>query len=205
MNKNHVITFFDKMATDWDANQVRDERIISFILDKGEIFSGKKVLDVASGTGILFPDYFKRAVDVTGIDISREMVKIAKCKFPDVRIICGDAETYKFAEEFDAVMIYNAFPHFSEPAKAIKNLSEALRDGGRLTVAHGISEKELAICHSTVAKDVSLPLPSKEELSKMMSRLFTVDIIISDEEKYIVSGIKNKDHFFQVLDSVTEV
>ena len=190
MDKNQVISFFDDMAFCWDDNQVRSEEIISFILDKGEISEGKKVLDIACGTGVLFPDYTSRKAEVTGVDISSEMLRIAKGKFPDIKLICADAEEYAFRKDYDAVMIYNAFPHFPQPEKLIKNLGEALKKGGRLTVAHGISEKELEKCHSTVAKSVSVPLPSKEKLSEMMSELFSVDVMISDEEKYIVSGVK---------------
>ncbi len=190
MNKNRIISFFDAQASGWDSNQIRDEKIIAFILDKGGIIKDKSVLDVACGTGVLFPDYLKRGVRVTGIDISSEMLTIAKNKYPEIPLICADAEEYIFEKEYDAVMIYNAFPHFSNPEKLIKNLGSSLRGGGRITVAHGISEKELEKCHSTVAKDVSLPLPSKEELSGIMAELFDVDVMISDEEKYIVSGIK---------------
>ena len=190
MDKNHIIAFFDALAYGWDCNQVHDEEIITFILDKGEIVKGKRVLDVACGTGVLFPDYIRRGARVTGVDISSEMLRIAKNKYPDIQLICADAEEYSFEKDYDAVMIYNAFPHFSNPEKLIKNLWNALNIGGRFTVAHGISEKELEKCHSTVAKDVSLPLPSKEKLCDMMSELFDVDVMISDEEKYIVSGLK---------------
>ena len=190
MDKNQVIRFFDDMALCWDDNQVRSEEIISFILDKGGISEGQKVLDVACGTGVLFPDYISRKAEVTGVDISSEMLQIAKKKFPDIELICADAEEYAFTKAYDAVMIYNAFPHFPQPEKLIKNLSEALKKGGRITVAHGISEKELEKCHATVAKSVSLPLPSKEKLSEMMSEFCDVDIMISDERMYMVSGVK---------------
>ncbi len=190
MDKNRITAFFDNLAPEWDIRQARDERIITFILDKAEIVKGKRVLDVACGTGFLFPDYIHRGAEVTGTDISSGMLQIAKDKYPDVELICADAEEYAFEKEYDAVMIYNAFPHFSAPEKLIKNLSRALCVGGRLTVAHGISEKELEKCHSTAAKDVSLPLPPKEKLRDIMSELFDVDVMISDKEKYIVSGLK---------------
>lgn len=49
------------------------------------------VLDVACGTGVLFPDNLKRCVEsVTGIDISPEMARLAAEKFPQVQVICGD-------------------------------------------------------------------------------------------------------------------
>ena len=190
MDKNKIITFFDALADNWDANQERNEKAIDFILTKGGITDGVSVLDVACGTGILFPDYTGRGAKVTGIDISPEMLRVAKEKFPDNELICADAESYVFKEKYDVIMIYNAFPHFPNPEKVLANLSNALKAGGRLTVAHGLSEEELEKCHSTSAKDVSLPLPSKEKLSDMLSELFDVDVMVSDEEKYIVSGVK---------------
>ena len=48
------------------------------ILDNGGIKEDIHVLDVACGTGVLFPDYLKRKVaSVTGVDISQKMAKIA--------------------------------------------------------------------------------------------------------------------------------
>lgn len=190
MEKKEIITFFDDIASAWDDKQVRNEDVIAEILQKGGIIGRIKVLDIACGTGVLFPDYISLGAEVTGIDISPNMAERAKEKYPDIKVICGDAAEYSFEETFDAVMIYNAFPHFEDPDKLIKNLSTALRKKGRFTVAHGMSEKELEKCHSTVAKDVSLPLPSKEKLADMMSDIFDVDVMISDNEKYIVSGLK---------------
>ena len=192
MDKKRIITFFDEQAAVWDRNQLRNEEIIAFILDKADISCGKRVLDVACGTGILFPDYISRGARVTGTDISSLMLQTAKNKYPDIPLICADAEEYAFEKDYDAVMIYNAFPHFADPEKLIKNLAGALKVGGRFTVAHGMSEKDLEKCHSTVAKDVSLPLPSKEMLKDMLSAFFDVDVMISDEDKYIVSGIKKQ-------------
>lgn len=191
MDKKDVIDFFDKLAPGWDDMQDRNEEIITEILTKSGVRKGVKILDVACGTGILFGDYLKSDVaSVTGIDISDEMLKIAKDKFPQIRLICGDAETYTFEDKYDVIMIYNAFPHFPEPEKLLKNLSKALDKGGRLTVAHGISEKRLAECHSGSAKKVSVPLVKKEVLAEMMSPYFDVDVLISDDRMYMVSGVK---------------
>ena len=190
MNKKDVIDFFDRLAPAWDDMQVRNEEVIAEILFKGGIRNGVRVLDVACGTGVLFPDYKKLGADVTGIDISPEMVKIAKEKFPEAEVVCGDVLDFSFSEKFDAVMIYNAFPHFVEPEKLIEKLSILLKDSGRISVAHGISEKELAECHSGSAKSVSVPLVKKEVLAQMLSPYFNVDVLISDDRMYMVSGVK---------------
>ncbi len=192
MNRRDVIDFFDSMAQTWDDDQLRNEAAISLILEKGGVVEGKQILDVACGTGVLFPDYIDIGAVVTGIDISSEMVKMAKEKFPDAEVICGDAESYGFKKKFDAVMIYNAFPHFINPKELFRNLTKHLNIGGRITVAHGMSEKELGECHSGKAESISLPLPSKEKLSELMSEFCDVDVMISDETMYMVSGVKTE-------------
>lgn len=190
MNQQKIISFFDRCAPSWDEEQIRNEQVIEKILNNGSIENDARVLDVACGTGVLFPDYIKRGAVVTAVDISPEMVKIAKSKFPDINIICGDVEEIDFAEKFDSVMIYNAFPHFPDPERVIERLSECLREGGRLSVAHGMSREALLKHHNEKAREVSVELPSAEDLAKMFEPYFDVDVIISDNEMYQVSGIK---------------
>lgn len=71
MEKKEIADFFDRCAPWWDADMIRNEVLITTILDNAGIKGGMDVLDVACGTGVLFPDYLKRGVEsVTGIDIS---------------------------------------------------------------------------------------------------------------------------------------
>lgn len=190
MDKKEIIAFFDKLASEWDDYNTRNEEVIAEILSKGGMKEGVKVLDVACGTGVLFSDYQKFDAEITGIDISENMVKTAREKFPGVRIICSDVTDFSFEEKFDVIMIYNAFPHFDEPEKLIENLTKALSPNGRLSIAHGISEKELAECHSGSAKNVSVPLVKKEVLAEMLGSYLNVDVMISDDRMYMVSGVK---------------
>ena len=144
MEQQDVIRFFDRCAPSWDAELVRNEAVISAILDNAGICAGMDVLDVACGTGVLFPDYLGRGVaSLTAIDLSPEMAKLAQQKFPQVKVLCGDAEQTDFGRCFDAVMIYNAFPHFPEPARLIERLAKWVKPGGRLSVAHGMSREKL--------------------------------------------------------------
>lgn len=190
MDKKDIISFFDEFAPTWDNINERNDAVITKILDNCGISVGTRVLDVACGTGVLFPDYISRKANVTGLDISAEMVKTAKDKFPQIEVICGDAENISFAEKFDVIMIYNAFPHFPNPEKLIENLAKLLKKGGRISIAHGASREEIHKCHSGKPNKISLPLPEAEELEKLLSPLFNVDIMISDNKMYQVSGIK---------------
>ena len=188
MNKQDVISFFDRLAPVWDDDTVRNEPVIAAILDKGGIRPGIHVLDVACGTGVLFGDYLSRGVSsLTAIDLSPNMAAIAQRKFPEVSVLCGDVEETVFPRKFDAVMVYNAFPHFPDPARLVAVLSDLLAPGGRLTIAHGMSRAALAQHHKR-ARKVSIELLHEDELAALMSRKLRVDVKISDHEKYIVSG-----------------
>ena len=147
------------------------------------------MIDVACGTGVLFPDYRKRKVCLTGIDISSEMVKKAKSKFPEIDVICGDVESFEFDKQFDVVMVYNAFPHFSDPAFLIKRLSELVKEKGRLCVAHGMS-REALLKHHQRAKNVSIDLLEIDELVELFKPYFDIEVSISDENMYQLVGRK---------------
>ncbi len=191
MEKKDVIDFFDNLAEGWDAEQIPKDAIIEKILDNGGVEPCKDILDIACGTGTLFPFYSRRNVkSVTGIDISPQMVKIGKQKFPEAKMICSDAEEYHFDASFDIIMIYNAFPHFPNPEKLIKNLTRYLKENGRISVAHSMSREEIQSRHKKRASNVSLELPTAEALAEMLKPYFDIDIVISDDEMYQVSGIK---------------
>ena len=195
MVKEDIISFFDARAPQWDAKMVRNEAVIQKILDYGGIRAGIDVLDVGCGTGVLFRDYLTRGVcSVTAVDISPEMVKIAAAKFPEesIRVLCGDMETLELLRRFDAAMVYNAFPHFLDPERLINVLAHHLKPGGRLSIAHGMSRAEVNAHHTGCARLVSVGLMPAPLLAQRMAPYFDVDVLISDETMYQISGVKRK-------------
>lgn len=198
MDKRDVIEFFDRYAPNWDADQIPKDKIINRILDNAGVAEGQDILDVACGTGILFPFYLERKVaSVTGIDISPEMAKLAAEKHREyecIRVVCGDVEETPFDRQFDSVMVYNAFPHFPEPEQLIATLASLTKEGGRLTIAHGASREQIDNHHSGAASKVSNGLMYADELKLLFEPYFDVDIVISTQEMYQVSGVRRAAH-----------
>lgn len=191
IKKQDVSQFFDRCAPTWDAEMVRSDEKINLILDNAGVGEGSRVLDVACGTGVLIPDYLKRKVrSVTGVDLSPEMIKIARSKFSqdNVCFICGDVEETDVGRDYDAVVVYNAFPHFPDPESLIAHLSGLLREGGILTVAHGMSREQIDRHHHGFASKVSLGLMEAERLAEIFGRHLEVTTIISNEKMYQVAG-----------------
>lgn len=194
MDKKDVIAFFDSCASNWDADMIKNDSVIEKILDNAEISEGQDILDVACGTGVMFPYYLKRGVaSITGIDISSEMAKIAAGKFQNeskVRVLCGDIENSKFDRKFDVVVVYNAFPHFPDPKRLIATLSSLLKEDGRLTIAHGASREAIDGHHKGVASKVSNGLMHADSLKALFEPYFDVEVTVSNRHMYQVSGVK---------------
>lgn len=194
MNKQDVAAFFDRSAPTWDAELIKNDDIIKKILDNAEIAPGQDVLDVACGTGVMFPYYLERGVNsVTGIDISSEMAKIASAKFsnqPQVQVICGDVEETVFGKKFDRIVVYNAFPHFPDPKRLVKLLASLLKEEGRLTIAHGQSRERIDNHHKGGASKVSNGLMSADSLKTLFTPYFDVEVTVSNRWMYQVSGVK---------------
>ncbi len=193
MNKQDIISFFDKAAPIWDAELIYSDQIIHTILENAGLRPHAHVLDVACGTGVMIPYYLaQQAASVTAVDISPEMVKIARSKFPEenVEILCGDVEEIPFDRTFDCVMVYNAFPHFSDPERLIRILSQLVAPGGSLTVAHGMSRAAIDHRHQGPAHSISRDLMDENALAELFSRYLTVTTVISDDRMYQVTGLR---------------
>lgn len=194
MEKKDIIAFFDRCAPSWDADMVKDDELIGRILDNAEVAEGQDILDVACGTGVMIPYYLERkAASVTAIDISPEMSKIAVEKFAGdsrVTVLCGDVEEAAFDRQFDRIVVYNAFPHFPNPQRLLRTLAGLLKEGGRLTVAHGASREAIDNHHKGSASKVSNGLMPAARLKRLFDPYFEVEVMISNSRMYQVSGVK---------------
>ncbi|MCQ2462491.1 MAG: class I SAM-dependent methyltransferase [Clostridia bacterium] len=189
---NEMTAFFDAAAKNWDKTNFIDKNIILSILEHAFVEKGKSVFDAGCGTGVLIPFYLQKGVsEIAALDISGEMLRVAKEKYNDDKIayICADIEQFETDKKYDCVVVHNAFPHFLNQKAALKNLSALVKDGGTLTVAHSISREQVADCHRNIPH-LSVELPEAGTLARMLENEFTDIQYLSDDKMYIVTGIK---------------
>ena len=65
---------------------------------------GSRALDLCCGTGQLAAWLAARGFEVTGLDGSREMLRLARENAPGVRLVQADAREFAFDEPFDLVI-----------------------------------------------------------------------------------------------------
>ena len=109
---------------------------------------------------------------------------------PTFVLLCADVETRHFESPFDCIVVYNAFPHFFDPAHLIEKLADDLKAGGILTVAHGMSRERINQHHSGSASEVSVSLMDVDALAELFAPFFDVTVKISNERMYQVAGVK---------------
>src|SRR3954470_22171888 len=138
-----------------------------------ELPAGARILDAACGSGWLSEYFARLGYDVTGIDISPDLIEIARARVEQVaydadhetplrcRFMVHDAEGSPLAEEFDAVVCYDSLHHFEDERAVVRNLSAMTRYGGALFILEGDRPEEGS--------------ETEEELLEVMRRFETLE------------------------------
>ncbi len=93
------------------------------------------VLDVACGTGDMAVSLVERGCTVTGVDISEEMLAIARQKAPMVTFMIADAEHLPFPDaSFDAVTCAFGVRNFVHLEQGLNEMLRVLNPGGQLVI-----------------------------------------------------------------------
>ena len=94
---------------------------------------GDRVLDVATGTGLVAAELSRRAdCRVVGLDQSQDMLAVAARRGASL-LVRGRAERLPFADAtFDRVTFTYLLRYVDDPAATLRELSRVLRPGGRL-------------------------------------------------------------------------
>jgi len=106
------------------------------LLDAVHAGVGTRLLDVASGPGVVAAHAARRGARATGVDLSPRMVALAARMHPACAFVEADVESLPFeAASFDAVVCAFGIGHFPSAAMAMRECCRVLAPGGRLAVA----------------------------------------------------------------------
>ena len=107
------------------------------LLDAAGVRSGTRVLDVATGSGVVAGHAAMRQAAVVGVDISPRMVSLAARLNPTCMFREADVESLPFPDAaFDAVVCAFGIGHFPDAASAVAECARVLAiSTGRLALA----------------------------------------------------------------------
>lgn len=105
-----------------------------------------RVLDIGCGTGefILKLKSYRRDINIFGVDISSEMINIAKKKSTfdrDVDFQIGDVEDMPYDDDyFDYVTCAHSFHHYPNKDKAVNEMHRVLKNNGKVMIIDGYKD-----------------------------------------------------------------
>ena len=146
----------------------QDPRWRRALVDAVAPAAGQRVLDVASGTGMVAMALAQRSpCEVVGLDQSEAMLGAARQKLasrPDlqdrVRFIQGEAERLPFEDaEFDALTFTYLLRYVDDRAATMRELARVIKPGGRIgMIEFGVPTQPVLRALWRVHTRVGLPL-----------------------------------------------
>lgn len=108
-----------------------------FLLHKKYFFEGAIVVDMGCGPAVsvknLLGSDVLASVRYIGVDISNEMLRVARKNLPMGKFIHDDIETVKFPNQYaDIIISLGALHHSLNKSNTLKNWSKILKKGGLL-------------------------------------------------------------------------
>lgn len=181
--------YFDKVAPTYVHNE---NEVMESLLNSLELKHFHRILDLGAGKGIISEKLYERSKgEVIALDLSSVMVELAKKNHPHshVKFINGDFYEYK-DEKFDAIIVFDAYPHFMDKDGFIEKANELLNKDGMLAIIHDIPRETLNIHHMKNAGTVSRKLEEPEKELIPFLKYFKPIEAWEDDKQYKIILIK---------------
>ena len=127
----------DRKFIKWTPWTQIDNRPLSGVIDFAGL-KGKRVLDIAIGTGWSSEQLARAGAEVSGIDLTPKAIEIAQERFrvravPAADLRVADAQHLPFPDAtFDYVLAWGCLMHMPDTEKAISEIYRVLKPGGRV-------------------------------------------------------------------------
>jgi ubiquinone/menaquinone biosynthesis C-methylase UbiE len=139
---------------------------------------GSSILDVGCGTGILLHKLLQLGKDLNlyGMDIAPEMVRVARAKFGElVEIREGSANSLPYDDNsLDYVTCATSFHHYPDPDNSLREMFRVLKSGGKLIIldpfTNGLLRKTICAILDIIFNEKGTNLFTKEKMCQMFQR-----------------------------------
>ncbi len=141
----------------------------------------QRILEIGVGTGNLAGKFLNSNYNIVGIDQSREMLAVAKEKYPNLKVRLGEFLKIPYGNNsFDIIISTYAFHHLNEEEKhiAIQEIMRVLSDGGIIIIGDLMFENK-------ESEEEILQSLSSKQIDEVKDEYYSyIDILIEEFNKY---------------------
>lgn len=223
MRKNQVVKDqFNKQAQNFNQWSItKNEKIHRALFIYCGIQPADVLLDTACGTGVFAIFAAKKIKAVKGVDISENMIEIAKKQakksgLKNIEFICGDVENLPCADEtFTIVLSKSAFHHMKNYEMVFKEMIRCCQKGGKICIEDIISYENKKLDDFFETLEIGIDRSHNRSLSKRIIfnlykqnnikvlRLFesTAELDFKDYINHAVQSKNSKQKINQLLEA----
>ncbi|MCO7189106.1 MULTISPECIES: class I SAM-dependent methyltransferase [unclassified Pseudoalteromonas] len=143
---NQITHLWEREEFDMTNGIAQHQRAIRFVKHRGN------ALDIGCGcTGRFIELLVNEGFKPTGLDISEEMLALARRKHPDISFVQGDICTYMLPDKYDFITAWDSIWHIplSEQEPVLAKIINSLNPGGVFIFSFGGTTQ--AGCHTNNA------------------------------------------------------
>jgi ubiquinone/menaquinone biosynthesis C-methylase UbiE len=135
-NTGSTSEYYDKFSNRYDTE--RANGYFGFINDLefemiSPLVTGKKVLEIGCGTGLILERVHTFATETYGVDISKGMIEV--CKNKGLNVSLASATDLPFENSsFDLSYSFKVLPHVTDIYRALHEIARVTRPGGRIVL-----------------------------------------------------------------------
>ncbi len=134
-DKNMIIVdTYNKIAQEYDKEIGNDYSDTPYIDKFLNYLDGKKVLDIGCGVGNLTKYIMDKGFNVEGIDLSKEMLNIAKQKYSDIKFYEMNMKEITLRKKYDGIMLAYSLFHLTkkEVIEVLPKYYDLLNSNGKI-------------------------------------------------------------------------
>jgi SAM-dependent methyltransferase len=139
---------------DWAAlGEPSNQPLFAEVLERLRVGQDTRLLDIGCGSGYAAAMAAALGASVTGIDITPELIEIARERLTEGQFVVGGMDALPFADDsFDAAVGFNSFQFADDPNAAVAEAARTIKPGG-LVAATTFAEPE---CNESTALHLAL-------------------------------------------------
>lgn len=147
MTPRQTAETYDKIASFWSGEEFHREngvaqhrRALQFVKKAAEGMAKRQAIDIGCGSsGRIIDLLLTEGFETEGLDISAEMVRLARERHPEVTFHQADICTWEFSRPYDFISAWDSIWHapLAEHEGILKKLCEGLKPGGVLIFTSG--------------------------------------------------------------------